>query len=223
MIHNISPIIYIGFVKLFDFIPVIKNNNYMRFLRKLHNIILSFLSFIMLIGITYGNYQANKFNSLNDLLCKKYNNNISLLSVKLFLYSKYLEWFDTLFLHLSGKQISTLQYTHHMSTAILAYNNINYFISPHLVIFMSLNCLVHVFMYWYFAYPKGFLRPYRKLITISQIVQHIICITTSFYTYFILDDCEQNPLGQELGLTFYSMYLFYFLKFYINSYLKKNK
>ena len=158
MIHNISPIIYIGFVKLFDFIPVIKNNNYMRFLRKLHNIIFSILSFIILIGITYGNYQANKFNSLNDLLCKKYNNNISLLSVKLFLYSKYLEWFDTLFLHLSGKQITTLQYTHHMSTAILVYNNFNYFISPHIFIFMSLNCLVHVFMYWYFAYPKAIIR-----------------------------------------------------------------
>ena len=221
MLHNISPIIYIGFVKLFYFIPVIKNDNSMKFLRKLHNLFMSFLSFIMLLGITYGNYQANKFNSLDDFLCKKYNNDLSSLSVELFLYSKYLEWFDTLFLHLLGKPISTLQYTHHMSTAILTYNNINYFISPYTFIPMSLNCLVHVFMYWYFAYPKGFLRPYRKLITISQIVQHIICITTMFYTYFILDDCEQNPLGQELGLTFYSMYLFYFLKFYINSYLKK--
>lgn len=38
-----------------------------------------------------------------------------------FLWSKYWEWLDTLFLHLSGKPISQLQYTHHMSTAMLVY------------------------------------------------------------------------------------------------------
>lgn len=59
----------------------------------------------MFVGISLGNYQANKFNSLNDLLCKKYDNNISLISVNFFLYSKYIEWFDSLFLHLSDKKI----------------------------------------------------------------------------------------------------------------------
>lgn len=102
-----------------------------------------------------------------------------------------------------------------MSTAILTYKNIEYFISPFIFIFMSTNCFVHIFMYWYFAFPKVFLKKFKKFITISQIVQHIICICTIIWIYFILNNCDQHPIGLELGLFLYSMYLFNFVKFYI--------
>lgn len=75
-------------------------------------------------------------------------------------------------------------------------------------------------MYWYFAYPKGVLYKYRKLITQSQIVQHIICVSVSLYT-LTLDNCKQSKYGNECGSLLYIMYLFYFTAFYLKSYLNK--
>ena len=142
--------------------------------------------------------------------------------VELFLYSKYLEWGDTLFLHLSGKPITMLQYTHHMTTSFLVYTNMYEYISPHLFIFQATNCFVHVPMYWYFAFPNGFFRKFKKIITQIQIVQHVICLITIVYT-MNLNNCEQNIYGNQTGLFMYMMYLFYFSIFYIKTYLKNIK
>ena len=123
MLHIFSPIFYGMFVKLISFIQPIPNSFIMKLLRKIHNIFLSLLSLAMLIGITWGCYIDGKFNSINDFFCSPITNEIAQTSVSICLYSKYLEWGDTLFLHLSGKTITMLQYTHHMTTAFLVYIN----------------------------------------------------------------------------------------------------
>lgn len=218
IIHKYSPILYFFFVKIILNFNPCPNSIYMIRFRKIHNIFLSLLSFIMLSLITYSTYNSNKFISLNSLICKKYDNNfINIFSTELFLYSKYLEWLDTLFLHLSNKKISYLQYYHHMSTAFLVYFNLIDYISPHIFIFQFLNCLVHIPMYWYFAYPNGFLYKYRKNITRIQILQHIICIMTIIYTN-TLNNCRQNEYGNFFGLLLYFMYLTFFINFYFKKY-----
>ena len=218
-IHFFSPILYFYFIKFLDYFSPCPNSKYMLFFRKIHNIFLSMLSFIMLIGITIANYQRNKFNTLDNVLCTPYgNNSYANLSIKLFLYSKYIEWGDSLFLHLSGKTISQLQYSHHMTTAFLTYLNSVEYISPHIFIFMFLNCFIHIWMYWYFAYPRGYLSKYKVLITQGQIVQHIICLITIVYTSF-LENCEQNKYGNKIGFLLYMMYLIYFIMFYFNKYI----
>ena len=218
-IHLLSPLLYILFVKSFDIIEPIPKSTTMKFCLKLHNIFLSFLSLLMLMGIIYGNYITGKLDSYYNLLCLPYNNNeIVHLFYSMCLYSKYIEWGDTLFLHLSGKKITMLQYTHHMSTAILIYCNSIDFITSTAIIPMGINCLVHIPMYWYFAYPKGFLYKYRKIITKSQIIQHIIVLITQIHAY-TLDNCNYNQNGSFLGLFLYLMYLGYFLNFYIQKYL----
>ena len=137
-------ILFVKFVQLLTPTP---KSKIMFLFRKIHNIILSLLSLLMFLGIFYSNVEMDKFSSVNNLLCKSYQNNYNAhISVNMFLYSKYLEWFDTLFLHLSGKKISSLQYTHHMSTAILVYINLIDYISPHMFIFMGMNCFVHILM-----------------------------------------------------------------------------
>jgi hypothetical protein len=205
------------FTKLICKITPCPNNKIMIKIRKIHNIVLSLLSIFMLVSIIYANYLTNKLFSFNNLLCKSYDNNkIALISAKIFLYSKYLEWGDTLFLHLSNKPISMLQYTHHMSTAFIVYLNTAEIMNSHYIVAMGLNCFVHVPMYWYFAYPNGFLKPYRLYITQIQIIQHIICIITSIYICFL--DCDQNKYGNTFGLICYFMYLFYFSIFYIETY-----
>jgi hypothetical protein len=191
--------------------------------RKTHNIILATLSLFMFIVITFETMSIGKFGSIKYLLCSSYNSNTTVIYItNVFLYSKYIEWFDTLFLHLSDKRITMLQYTHHMTTVLTVYVNMVDYVSPMIIIPMGLNCLVHIPMYWYFAFPKGIMYKFRQLITISQIIQHIIVIVVGITT-MIMDDCQQNKYGNKFGVLMYFMYLFYFGIFYIKSYLIKNK
>lgn len=111
-----------------------------------------------------------------------------------FYWSKYWEWLDTAFLILSDREISWLQYTHHMSTALLTYVNINPFISSIALVTIFTNTLVHTFMYWYFAFSKGVLRPYRRLITVSQTVQHFFVLLSLVY---IIGYHQVNELHKE--------------------------
>jgi hypothetical protein len=211
------------FVNFIQFCPPIPSNPIMIFFRKWHNINLSVVSLLMFIGITVGQLQTGKFDSIDALLCKSYDENLfAYYSARVFLWSKYLEWGDTLFLQLGGKPISMLQYTHHMSTAFLGWFAVNNGIAtPIVYVQMSMNSVIHVFMYWYFAYPKGGLHRYRKLITSSQIIQHIISLISLIYVKVNEVDCPQNKLFLESGIALYGMYLFYFTLFYVKSYNSK--
>ena len=120
------------------------------------------------------------------------------------------------------KKISMLHYTHHMTTAFTMYFNISEYLSPQAIIFLSSNCFVHTLMYWYYAYPRGFLYKFRRLITQLQIIQHITCLLTIIYTQN-LKNCEQNKYGNQIAFISYLMYLIYFVLFYINAYLKKQQ
>ena len=136
-----------------------------------------------------------------------------------FLYSKYWEWLDTLFLVLSGRAVSWLQYTHHMSTAILVSTGGADVYAPVSIIPAWLNCAVHVPMYWYFAYPRGALRPYAPWITRAQILQHVavvgLCSYANFRQYLGDGDCYNgDKYMAELGLVLYAMYLAFFVAFY---------
>jgi len=223
-LHLTSPIVYSGFVYCLQKLPQIPDNKVMIFFRRIHNINLSVWSGIMLFLAIVGQFQESKFSTTDSFLCDSYNNNeIMNLSIKLFLWSKYVEWGDTLFLHLSNRPISMLQYTHHMSTAILTYVAFDRtIISPHALVFVGSNTLVHIPMYWYFAFPSGVLHKYRKLITQSQIIQHVGCLGVIVYTSYI-DNCKQAEYTNAFGFAMYSMYLFYFMAFYVQTYLSNTK
>lgn len=222
--HNFSPLIYMLYIHLHKNIHPCPSSCVMKDLRKLHNIILSFFSFGMFIGMIYSLVISNKFESYNSLVCKPFYTNDRVLDINiyLFLYSKYLEWLDTTFLYLSNKPISWLQYSHHMSTAILSYNTLYPFYSSYLGIPFLLNTLIHIPMYWYFAYPKGVLYKFRSLITVGQICQHIIVLGTIVYS-LLTENCQQNIVGQYLGLLLFLLYLVMFSLFYLQKYVKSNK
>ena len=218
IVHLTSPALYAGYVHLLQKLPSCPDNSIMKFARTAHNVNLSLLSAAMFVIAFIGQVQTGKFASTYAFFCKSYDDNWYMnLAGQAFLYSKYLEWGDTLFLQLSGKPISMLQYTHHMSTAVLthvAYTRT--ILSPHGMMFLGTNTLVHMPMYWYFAYPKGFLHRYRRQITQSQIIQHVVCLGTIVYT-MNTDNCEQAEYVNPLGLAMYLMYLFYFVSFYFGS------
>lgn len=227
----LSPFMYMLFVKSFDYIQPCPKSETMKICRFYHNIGLAIASLIMFIITIYGSQQSNKFESLDALICHPYNNNgftifdkhysWVLIGTTMFLYSKYWEWLDTLFLHLSGKPISTLQYSHHMTTGFgCTVGSLLGFTNGYGTISMGLNCFIHIPMYWYFAYPRGMMKPFRKFITQIQILQHILCIGATVYA-IMRENCTINPYSNEIILGMYVMYLFYFSMFYISSYSKQ--
>ena len=221
--HLISPFFYFLFVELITKIEPCPKSLHMVVTRKYHNIFLSILSFLMMLGIFLPTLSSNKFKSIHDLICKPYEYSTDLkMWVNIFLYSKYIEWGDTLFLHLSKKPISNLQYYHHMSTAFLVYLHIkNEFVSPTMFIGMFLNSFVHVLMYWYFAYPKGIMKNIRNQITQLQILQHILCFFSIVYAILNKPNCIQNSYSNEIGAFLYTFYLCSFIHFYIQKNYKK--
>lgn len=195
----------------------------MRTLRLYHNIFFSFVLAIMFFGIIVANFIDNKYNSIYAFFCNNYstNNWIANYTTNPFLWSKYLEWGDTLFIHLSNRAITNLQYTHHMTTVLLTYIKLMNYISPLIHISVLLNAFVHIPMYWYFAYPKGKLFPYRIWITRIQIIQYIMVLYSLIYGYewtMYDESCRQNKYSYELAIFLYLMYLVFFFNFYIQNY-----
>lgn len=193
-------------------------------LRLLHNMGLSITSLVLLVGITYCAFESRKYESVHAALCSPFRNReLVLLVGRCFYLSKYWEWLDTAFLITSGKKISWLQYTHHMSTAILVFVNISPYVSSASVLACFTNTFVHVFMYFYYAFPRGFMKQYRQWITTIQIVQHCMCLSGFIYIYFHLDGCATTPLGIYMALALYAMYLTFFVMFYIVQYVQSGR
>ena len=190
-------------------------------LKLIHNLGLAFASLALLVGIIYVAYESGKFNSVHDALCSPFKDEYTALLVGRYFYlSKYWEWIDTAFLITAGKEVSWLQYTHHMSTAILVYANISPIISSASLLACFTNTFVHVFMYFYYAFPHGFMRRYRQWITTIQIIQHCMCLSGFTYIYFNLDRCVSTPGGIKMALMLYVMYLTFFVLFYIVQYVQ---
>ena len=222
ILHLSSPLLFYIYVKCIKKIQPIPKNKLMLTCRKYHNIFLSIYSAFILCSSTIITYNNDKFHSTNNLLCKPYEETpFTKFVLYGFMWSKYIEWFDTLYLHLSGKKISNLQYTHHMTTVFLTYIGNRNFINPCCFLAIFTNSLVHTPMYWYFAYPKGIIQNYKKKITQLQILQHVICLNGLFYFMVYKNDdidCIQNPYSIEIAITLYTIYLLFFLSFYIFKY-----
>lgn len=212
-IHLLSPLIYALYVEYIKHFKKVENNvKTFLFIRRYYNVLMSIFSLFMFYLTFISTYNDGKFESWDAFVCQPYK---SYTGFNIFLFSKYIEWFDTLFLVLSGKKISNLQYTHHMSTAYLVYINDSI---PTYFIYAGLNTFVHTPMYWYFAFPKGLLKPYTSWITKFQIFQHIICILMTLYSLYI-NTCIDNNTGFYSSLCLYMLYLGLFMSFYIKRYI----
>ena len=222
LFHSSSPLLYVLYVEYIRIIPPCPQNINMRIARYCHNSFMALISGLIFVMINIGNAQTDKFSSIDNLICKSYDNNwMAYTGAELFLWSKYLEWIDTLFLQLSGKPITELHYTHHMSTALLMYYNTTPTLTHSMYIFMGSNTFIHVFMYWYYADSYGWLYPYRQWITRGQILQHILCLITIYATNILGEEhCKENVYGNVFAFLLYHMYLVYFMVFYLKKYEK---
>jgi hypothetical protein len=137
--------------------------------------------------------------------------------------SKFYEWFDSSLLLAQGKELSSLHYNHHASTATV--------VAAHFVgrpvrtaIFdvpLFLNAAVHAVMYAYYYDPQR-LRPIKRWLTRGQIAQHIIVLFAIVYTTATVlagTPCDVSLAANGLSLCLYTMYLVQFLVFYVGAYI----
>ena len=94
-------------------------------------------------------------------------------SVKAFYYSKYVEYLDTAWMLLKGKDVIFLQSFHHFGAPWDVYLGIA-LQNEGVWIFMILNSFIHTIMYTYYGLTAmGIAYPGKFMITMSQITQFI--------------------------------------------------
>jgi len=198
----------------------------LKILRKYNNILLALFSGYMTVISSYEIYNQLETYSSDEIVCKEYGLSENLYNIgRMFYLSKYWEWLDTFFLIMFDKKVTNLHYYHHSSTPFLSYINTFYQgFSPSYIYAVFWNCLVHTFMYWYYAYPKGALQKYKKYITQIQIIQHIYMILSTIYIYNYCDWITiKYMIPYYSSVICYSYYLFKFAMFYFINYIEKYK
>lgn len=148
-------------------------------------------------------------------------------------YIKYYELLDTIFMVLKEKPLSFLHVYHHSATALLCFTQLQGKTSVSWVV-ICLNLAVHVLMYAYYALTTMGVRvPWKKMVTVSQIVQFVIDLFIVYYAawnYWTFSKwqkptwshgtCAGSEAAALSGMGVLSSYLVLFIIFYNNTYKK---
>lgn len=191
----------------------------------------AFLTIYSAISVIRGIHPLYNYATLplKDNLCTDHNvmyAGASGLWVLIFVWSKFFELIDTVFIIAHKKPLIFLHWYHHIT--VLLYAWFGYISgSPAGPIFGPVNVTVHTFMYGYYFLMAIRMKP-KWLnpiwITVFQIVQMIIGVTISLisFNYYLKDpDCfvDKNIILQ--GFVMYGSYLYLFAVFFVERYFKK--
>lgn len=190
-----------------------------------HNLNMSILSFVMLVGLILGSYWDMRFDSFETFGCHPVDPYVGATPFWMYIFylSKMLEFIDTFLLVLSKKELIWLHKIHHLTTMSLAWHAMHTEFSLDIIAAGS-NCIVHTIMYVYFAKPIKLIRPF---ITSSQIVQFLAVLTFGGYSlhqrYVVGKPCRGSILAEFHCVGMYGLYLVMFLNFFVQQYLQKRK
>lgn len=151
----------------------------------------------------------------------------------LFVFSKVFELMDTVFLVLRKRKLVFLHPYHHMTVLLLSWYGYVHPSSFNLY-FMTMNYMVHTFMYGYYYLKSIDQWPTRispVLITILQILQMIVgivvCSASFLYWWIDGNDCHVHMRNLIASSVVYATYLCLFLDFFLRrfvySYNSKHK
>jgi len=160
----------------------------------------------------------------------------------LFIFSKYFELMDTVFLVLRGKKVIFLHWYHHITVLLYCAHAWAMHISCG-VWFAGMNYLVHSVMYAYFFFTSvGYYKlvspiaPFITFIQIAQMVCGISVLAHAGYTQLNapllegltlresqLEACAIDPANWKLGLMMYFSYFVLFVQLFRNKYLPSKK
>ena len=147
--------------------------------------------------------------------------------VTLFIFSKFPELLDTVFLVLQKKKVIFLHWFHHVTVLLYCWQAYMYSVSTGLW-FCAMNFSVHSIMYlYYFLTTMRWCRSVTKavapLITFLQTAQMVVGMTVTaagaYYQRMDPTSCDVDPTNSALGLAMYFCYFVLFAKlFHISSY-----
>jgi len=154
-----------------------------------------------------------------------YSSYLFTMAAKAFYYSKYVEYLDTVWLVIKGKDVSFLQTFHHFGAPWDVYLGIQ-FANEGLWIFVFLNAFIHTVMYTYYAITAaGVPYPAKPLITAMQITQFLAGFTV-VYPYKDIA-CFRADQGMMISWVFNYVYvggvLALFMRFFYQDNFKKKE
>uniref|UniRef100_H2ZFT8 Elongation of very long chain fatty acids protein n=1 Tax=Ciona savignyi TaxID=51511 RepID=H2ZFT8_CIOSA len=140
-----------------------------------------------------------------------------------FVFSKVLEYMDTMFIILRKQRLIFLHWYHHLTVSLFAWWSFGAQFAGGGV-FMTVNFIVHAMMYTYYAVRAAGIRvprPIAVTITASQIIQMFIgCWTVYSVNSWRFDgDCKSCLEHVFYGSVMYGSYLILFMHFFYTTYL----
>lgn len=159
---------------------------------------------------------------------KRYKDGPVGLWTMLFIYSKFPELVDTVFLVLQRKKVIFLHWFHHCTVLLYCWHAFHHEIAPG-IWFAAMNYSVHSIMYsYYFMSNMGLrhiVRPIAPIITTVQILQMLggiaVTVTAAYAHSSDPKSCYTDAANWKLGLGMYGVYLLLFCVLFANLYCTK--
>jgi len=199
----------------------------------LWNLSLSVFSFVGFCRVAPGLAHNLYYYSLSENLCfdpeQMYGSDSTVGTwVQIFVFSKFPELIDTLFILVHKKPLILLHWYHHIS--VLAYCWHGYTTkAPAGIIFCCMNYAVHSIMYGYYflmavkCKPKWFNSMYITASQISQMVVGVAVTIASFVLPYTFPGCKIKSENNVGAFIMYGSYLLLFLQFFFKRYSGKKE
>jgi GNS1/SUR4 family len=189
-----------------------------------------FLAVFSIIGtirlVPYVTYQVYR-NGFTYLICRCASVNLikgpHALWLELFIWSKYPELIDTVFLVLRKRSVNFLHWFHHATVLLYCWYSYAYE-NPAGLLFAAMNYSVHAIMYTYY-FLAAIDRPPRwgKLVTVLQIAQMFAGIAITVFQWRLshtVENCYVPRATLDFGFLMYGAYLVLFLQFFVERYIR---
>jgi hypothetical protein len=144
--------------------------------------------------------------------------------VNLFIWSKFVELIDTVFLVLRKRQVSFLHWFHHATVLMYCWHASQYQM-PTGIFFATMNSIVHTVMYAYYSIAAVSRPPkWGMTVTVMQIVQMFAGMFITGYHYYLLrtvEYCDGSYDNLIAASVMYTVYMLLFVEFFISRYFGK--
>mmetsp|Transcript_33200 Transcript_33200/g.85998 ORF Transcript_33200/g.85998 Transcript_33200/m.85998 type:complete len:161 (+) Transcript_33200:780-1262(+) len=140
----------------------------------------------------------------------------------LFIYSKYFELLDTVFLVLRRREVPFLHWFHHFTVLMYCWDAYAWELNTGLF-FIAMNYTVHAVMYFYYFLAAVSKPPaWGLFVTIMQTSQMVVGLTvvgTHLYLRSSVPNCDAPLFNIGCAVLMYGSYLYLFLEFFAKKYI----